>query len=95
MEIYDIIEALNEASDCKSEGQYILHRSMERQSIKAYKKFLYKLYFVKGTEKELVLTHQNIVQVSSADLDTMWRYQDSAFLVPLLTWFKYGKVADK
>lgn len=95
MELYDIIEAINVAVKHENKGHYILHKSMQQQSIKIYKKFLYKLYLVKGTEKKLILTHQHITQVPNIDIEKIWKEEDKQFLVQLLTWLKYGELTNE
>lgn len=95
MEIYDIVNAINRATSHENKGHYVLHRSMEQQSIKLYKKFIYKLILVNGSDKELILTHQHITQVPNINIENVWKYEDNEFLVQLLTWFKYGKLTNE
>lgn len=95
MELYDIVDAINKAVRHENKGHYVLHRSMEQQSIKLYKKFLYRLYLVNGNDKELILTHQHITQVPNINIENVWKYEDNEFLVQLLTWFKYGELTNE
>lgn len=95
MEIYDIVDAINIATKDETGGHYVLHRSMEAQQMKVYKKFLYVLYFVIDGCKTRVLTHQHIVRLPSIDIEEAWAIQDKEFLIQLLTWFKYGKLPNE
>lgn len=95
MEIYDVINAINTAVKDDIHGHYVLHRSMEVQSVKIYKKFLYRLYLIRGSEKELVLTKQHITRLPNIDIEKIWAEEDKQFLTQLLTWFKYGKLKNE
>lgn len=94
MGIQDVIDAINIATKYK-DGHYILHRSMEQEPVKIYRKFLYVLYLVQGEKKTKVLTQQRIVRVPAVDLETVWDCEDKIFLKHLLEWFKYGKLEDE
>lgn len=87
MELYDIIESINRLTRTKN-GQYVLHRSVEQQKIKAFKKISYTLYLVEDNNKEAVLTHQRIIKVPASDIDKAWQIEDLNFLTSLLIWFK-------
>lgn len=91
MNIQDIIEAIN---NILKDGHYVLHRSMEVQPIKIYKKFLYQLVHIKSNSTEVVLTHQSIDR-TIFDMEQMWEINDKIFLSKLLEWFKYGKLKDE
>lgn len=95
MEIYDIVDAINVAAKNESGGHYVLHRSMEVQPMKIYKKLSYVLYLVGDGCKTRVLTQQCIVRLPDADIERVWAIQDRQFLVQLLTWFKYGKLTNE
>lgn len=95
MEIYDIVDAINIATKNETGGHYVLHRSMEVQQMKIYKKLSYVLYLVGDGYKTRVLTQQCIVRLPDADIEKVWAIQDRQFLVHLLTWFKYGKLANE
>lgn len=92
MEIYDVIDAINRVILEQSDGQckYVLHRSLEVQDIKLYKKFVYKLYLIDKGVKKIVLTHQHMDKVPTNYIDKLWIQEDKAFLIQLLRWFKYG-----
>lgn len=94
MEIYDIIDAINIATKHES-GHYVLHRNMEVQQLKIYKKLSYVLYLVEGDCKTRVLTQECIVRLPDADIERVWAMQDRQFLAQLLTWFKYGKLTNE
>lgn len=95
MEIYDIVDAINVATKNESGSHYVLHRSMEVQPMKIYKKLQYVLYLVVNGCKTRVLTQQCIVRLPDSDIERVWAIQDRQFLVHLLTWFKYGKLANE
>ena len=95
MEIYDIVDTINSITKDEVGGHYVLHRSMQVQPVKAYKKFMYVLYLIKGKEKIRTLTHQHIVRLPSVDIEKVWAEEDKYFLNQLLTWFRYGKLLDE
>ena len=96
MEVYDIVDIINKVTKEENKGHYVLHRSMEVQQMKAYKKFSYTLYLVEGGNKSRVLTYQKIVRlISQIEIERVWEMEDRAFTEHLLTWFKYGKLKDE
>lgn len=95
MNIYSIVDIINKITRDENKGHYVLHRSMEVQSVKAYKKFLYVLYLVKDGIKTRVLAHQHTVRLPSADIEKVWDCEDKVFLEQLLIWFKYGEPIDE
>lgn len=94
MEIYDVINAMNKVVSDDIGGHYVLHRSMEEQSIKLYKRFNYDLYLIKDKKKEPVLSFSQIVRLPSISIDSVWAEMDRLFLVQLLR-FIYGKFKDE
>lgn len=88
MELYDIIEAINTVDSSK--GQYVLHKYMQVQFIKVYKKFVYDLYYVNKEGRTKVLSKEFIDKVPNNSIEKAWQRKDKQMLTVLLKWFKYG-----
>lgn len=95
MDIYNIIEAVDQTIGKETGKLYVLHRNMQVQSKKLYKKFSYTLYSVKGDIKNKVLVHENVMRVPSEHIEDIWESEDKIFLTKLFTWIKDGKYKDE
>lgn len=85
MELYDIIEALNDITD----NTLVLHRSMRiHPKFKIYKEFYYDLYSIKGSNKTLLFTFKEIRNIPSEGIEDTWKECDKLYLRELLKWIK-------
>lgn len=95
MDIYNIIEAVDQTIGKETERLYVLHRNMQVQSKKLYKKFSYILYSVKGNKKDKVLVYENIMRAPSEHIQEIWESEDKVFLTKLFIWIKDGKYKNE
>lgn len=85
MELYDIVEALNDITG----NTLVLHRSMRiHPKFKIYKEFYYDLYNIKESDKKLLFTFKEIKNVSSEEIEDTWKECDKLYLRELLKWIK-------
>lgn len=86
MELYDIVNSISAIEQVN----LVLHRSMQVQKVKVYKKFVYNLYSIDGEFKNLIFSKEYILKVPNADIEQKWDESDKKYLDELLKWFKYG-----
>ena len=85
MELYDIVEA---ASSHLVEGTLVLHRSMKvHPKFKVYKRFCYDLYFIRGKEKTLLFSYEEVKNTPADELEKVWSDCDKLYLRELIKWF--------
>jgi hypothetical protein len=86
IELYDVIEALS--TNVKTEkGILVLHRSMKvHPKFKVYKRFCYDLYLVKGKEKTLIFSFEEVKNTPADDLIKIWNECDKLYLKKLMGW---------
>jgi hypothetical protein len=86
IELNDIVESLS--SNIKTEkGMLVLHRSMKvHPKFKVYKRFCYDLYLIKGKEKTLISSIEDVRNTPADDIIKVWNECDKAYLGKLLRW---------
>lgn len=86
MDLHDIIDSTNKLVD-KSKGRLVLHKSIKINSaFKVYKKYIYTVYLVCGTENTALLRHEHEVNSPSDKAEKINAEMDKEFLMFFINW---------
>ena len=84
MRIEKIIEVLRNQVKRETKGNIVLHKTITPQSISAYSKVEYKLYYILAKKKHLLLSYNDTLRVLVGQEESVLKGTDLIFLDRLM-----------
>ena len=84
MKIEKIIEVLRNQIKRQTKGNLVLHKTIQPQSISAYSKISYTLYYIINKKKYALLSYETTLRMLASQEESTLKQTDLAFLNDLM-----------